>query len=320
MKKIFPVDGQHRVEGIKAVLKTNPELSNEKVPVIFIGHRRDLEGMQRARRLFSTLNRYAKPVSLSDIIALDEDDVVAIATRDLLENHPLFEDKRIIITKQKAIPDRNKVAFTSIITLYECNFELLNLFLKDKIVKKETKTLKGRSKAKQYCRFRPSDAEIEEFRQLCFDFWDSFVEKIEVIQDYLTILPEDNPANRFRNKLGGNLLFRPIGLKPFVFAAINLKEFYNADFKFTFTLMNNINLNIGETPWKNVVWNEASKRMISSPNTILLSSMLMYFVNKNSLSQKEQEKLFKEYSAALALIEDDETAKETLNESCINNL
>lgn len=52
--------------------------------------------MQRSRRLFSTLNRYAKPVSMRDIIALDEDDVVAIASRDLIDTHPLFARDRLL--------------------------------------------------------------------------------------------------------------------------------------------------------------------------------------------------------------------------------
>ena len=78
-EKIFPVDGQHRVEGIKKVVSESERYDDEQIPVIFIGHKTDDAGMQRSRRLFSTLNRYAKPVSMRDIIALDEDDIVAIA-------------------------------------------------------------------------------------------------------------------------------------------------------------------------------------------------------------------------------------------------
>jgi len=55
-EKIFPVDGQHRVAGIKTSLNENELLKNEKVPVIFIGHKKNDEGMQRTRRLFSTLD------------------------------------------------------------------------------------------------------------------------------------------------------------------------------------------------------------------------------------------------------------------------
>ena len=122
-EKIFPVDGQHRVEGIKHVLCETQDFNNEKIPVIFIGHKNDDSDMKRARRLCSTLNRYAKPVSKRDIIALDEDDAVAIISRELIENHPLFENDRILDSKSKAIPENNNTAFTTIITFYECNYE-----------------------------------------------------------------------------------------------------------------------------------------------------------------------------------------------------
>ena len=37
-EKIFPVDGQHRVEGIKAALEEKPEIANETINVMLIGH------------------------------------------------------------------------------------------------------------------------------------------------------------------------------------------------------------------------------------------------------------------------------------------
>ena len=94
-EKIFPVDGQHRVEGIRAALEQNEELKNETISVMLIGHQNTTEGREKSRRIFSTLNRYVKPVRLGDIIALDEDDIVAIVTRDLLETYPLFMGERI---------------------------------------------------------------------------------------------------------------------------------------------------------------------------------------------------------------------------------
>ena len=126
-EKIFPVDGQHRVAGIKKALEKNNELGKERVAVIFVGHSKDEIGMQRTRRMFSTLNRYAKPVSLRDIIALDEDDIVAIASRNLIDGTELFKGDRILDSRTRAIPDGNNKAITSIITYYECNKELLIL-------------------------------------------------------------------------------------------------------------------------------------------------------------------------------------------------
>lgn len=54
---IFPVYGQHQVEGIQKAIIENPDLANEKIPVILIGHQNTSEGKQRTRRLFSALNR-----------------------------------------------------------------------------------------------------------------------------------------------------------------------------------------------------------------------------------------------------------------------
>ena len=80
---VFPVDGQHRVKGIIEAISEDDSLAAEEVPVIFIAHKSDTDGKKRTRKLFSTLNRRAKPVGENYQIALDEDDVVAIVTENL---------------------------------------------------------------------------------------------------------------------------------------------------------------------------------------------------------------------------------------------
>ena len=65
---IFPVDGQHRVAGIKDAIAENPVLESQEVPIILIGHQNTSRGKQRTRRLFSTLNRRAKKVDDNQII------------------------------------------------------------------------------------------------------------------------------------------------------------------------------------------------------------------------------------------------------------
>ena len=164
-EKIFPIDGQHRVEGIKKVINDSEKYNDEHIPVVFVGHRKDENGMRRARQLFSTLNRYAKPVSMRDIIALDEDDAVAIVSRDLIDEHSLFKSGRILDTKNKAIPDNNKEALTSIITFYECNRELLSYYLKE-----NKKAGKKSVSIKDYIRIRPNDEELNNYKKLCYNF------------------------------------------------------------------------------------------------------------------------------------------------------
>jgi DNA sulfur modification protein DndB len=43
-EKIFPVEGQHIVEGIKDAMKKNESIIEDEVPVIFIGHKNTDEG------------------------------------------------------------------------------------------------------------------------------------------------------------------------------------------------------------------------------------------------------------------------------------
>ena len=292
-EKIFPVDGQHRVEGIKEVLQrnNNGEFDNETIPVIFIGHKNTTQGMQRTRRLFSTLNRYAKPVTLNDIIALDEDDIIAIATRHLIETNELFHEERLNNHKQKAIPDNDKVAFTNIISLYECNTELLKYFLKDKQVLFDGRELKGKRKIDEYCRVRPVEEDINTF--LCFvdQYWSSFSENLDVIKKYLATKIDEQPALIYRNKNGGNLLFRPIGQRPFVLCALGLYDRIK-NMRMTMQTMNKINFEIDSELWKFIVWNPINKKMITSSNGTLIEYLLKYFAgveltSKEFLKMKE---------------------------------
>lgn len=301
-EKIFPVDGQHRVEGIKRSLLDSDKFKSEQIPVIFIGHKKDEEGMQRARRMFSTLNRYAKPVSMRDIIALDEDDIIAIVSRDLIDNHPLFSHGRILDSKTKAVPDSNTKAFTTIITFYECNRELLWMMIKDYPVKdKENRSVRGRSKINQFIRLRPSDTEIEKLKNICFEFWSSLM---QISDDFATYAQSQNPnATNFRNKNGGIILFRPAALLPFVKASIRIRESKNCSFQEIFFHYPMRVLNLDNKIWKNVLWNPEKRTMIMN-NQLLVELILIYCYDKSLLSQREFQKMISELKASRQLIDD----------------
>ena len=305
-EKIFPIDGQHRVEGIKKVMSESSEYKDETIPVVFIGHRKDPDGMQRARRLFSTLNRYAKPVSMRDIIALDEDDIIAIASRELIDNHPLFDNDRILDSKTKAIPPSNTTAFTTIITFYECNKLLLDLFLKNKEIKNsDGKKLRGSSKINTYIRFRPSDEDISDFVDLCNEYWNGLADSFNDLKEYL-----NRPANTepFRNKDGGNILFRPAALLPFTKAATRVKVHSAQPFSIVFKLFPSSLLNLNQRIWHRVMWNPDKKTMIMN-NQSLTEIILLYYWCKDTLSQKEINKMFEELQSLNQLQNSDDVAQ-----------
>jgi len=287
-EKIFPIDGQHRVEGIKKVVKDSQDYHNERIPVIFVGHRKTADGMQRARRLFSTLNRYAKPVSMRDIIALDEDDVIAIASRELIDNHRLFSNERILDTKSKAIPEMNMKAFTTIITFYECNRELLYLFLKDRVVKNgENRKITGKSKAVEYIKRRPSDEDILAFTSLCNQFWDSLVTHLPMMTEYLSSDVPD--TSKCRNRNGGLIQFRPAGLLPLMRAIIrNISAKKTLDD--VFEAIPATILHLQNPVWRRVLWEPETNTMVMN-NQKVTEFIIQYFINEDLLSSSEKKKM-----------------------------
>jgi DNA sulfur modification protein DndB len=71
-EKMFAIDGQHRVAGIQLayqedVLGEN-KLEDDQFSVIFVAHIDDKSGMRRTRKLFSDINKNAKPVAKRDKI------------------------------------------------------------------------------------------------------------------------------------------------------------------------------------------------------------------------------------------------------------
>ncbi|HET8858649.1 DNA sulfur modification protein DndB [Marivirga sp.] len=294
-EKIFPVDGQHRVEGIKEAIKQKESLGKESIGVILIGHSKDSVGMQKSRRLFTTLNRYAKPVTMDDIIALDEDDSVAIVTRILLEEHKLFTKSRVTKSKNKAINDTDKTSITSIITLYQCNYELLKLFRK---LRKENEPdeKRDKKKIKEYLKFRPSQKEIDLFEGFCRKYWDNFSKELNSIEEYIGLEVSEKPALKFRNKEnGGNLLFRPVGLLPFVQASIEIQKRTKENFGIIFKRFEKIDFSINEKPWKNVLWNPNEKTMIMGTSGIV-KLLLIYLYDEDIIRPSELKSLKFKYA------------------------
>ena len=286
-EKIFPVDGQHRVEGIKDALKKNSQLANETVSVMLIGHSTTTEGMKKSRRIFSTLNRYAKPVKLGDIIALDEDDIVAIATRELLESHPLFSGERMKVSNSKSIANHDKSSFTSLITLYECNAELFQYF-------HYKKTVSG-TKLKEFLKSRPDEKLISSFSEYINNFWSIFAQTFPEVKEYLEADPI-NAAGKFRdNETGGNIIFRPVTLLQMIKAIVYiLSEDRTSTIGGILRAFCNINRSVSSDLWNKIIWNPSSKTMLVN-NQLLLKYLFVYIYDPGILKEKHINDFYQRY-------------------------
>lgn len=286
-EKIFPVDGQHRVEGIKAALIVKEELQYETIPVMIISHSNTPQGMERSRRIFSTLNRYAKPVRLGDIIALDEDDAVAIVTRDLLESYPLFLNDRIKATNSKSIPIGDKMAFTSLMTLYSCHFELYKAF--------KFPPNFSDAKVKESLKVRPNDDELVNLKNYMINFWDLFIGTFNELNEYIEST-SNTAAAEFRSREdGGNIIFRPVSLYPLVQAITRIHKKNNVSLDDIFAKYSQLNRCVSSDLWNKVIWNPNTNKMIVK-NQTAVKLLLLYVYDPLVLTEREKNDLFDRYA------------------------
>ena len=262
-EKLFAVDGQHRVVGIQRAVAANEGLADEEVCVIFVGHSNDRPGLQRTRRLFTTLNRYAKPVNKMEIIALDEDDAVAIITRRLLEQYSLLTHFTSI-KKGKGIQASDRRNLTTILTVYDVLDRYLNWQWKER---------------RDFKKQRPSDRELNSLYKQSVELWDSLVEAFAPVRELADSKPEDEVSFRYRNRsAGGHLLFRPVGLAMVVSAIRHLMD-EGKVLKQAAARVARAPMLLSERPWAGLLWDTANHRMmVSSENQRVAARILIHGV------------------------------------------
>jgi len=194
---LFVLDGQHRLKGLRKAYQENPsKIQDEEIVCTLIIHIATSEGRIRTRRLFSTVNRQAKPVSTGENILLDEDDASAIIVRELIENYKHFKSKEIIaLAKSGNITKGDYSKFSTVMTLSDINDTLIE---HDKIYPKIGKTI---------LKIRPLDKDIKTQTKRVFDYWDKFFLLFPSALKFIN----DTEENRVKYREdGGNFILRPI--------------------------------------------------------------------------------------------------------------
>ncbi len=274
-ERLFAIDGQHRVAGIRKALDCNNALQDEEVSVIFVAgvtqdHRQDdPEGFERTRRLFTTLNRYAKPVSKRDTIALDEDDSVAIITRLLVNDHPLFFGK-IALGRGTSISQSDQQSFTNIVTLYNSL---------DAYLQKDT-----RVSWNQFKKFRPNEEDLNELHLKAIQLWDIYCEYFPELMEFRQIPPGKNIAAKYRHRDGGHLLFRPVGLLASVRVVYDLMKSMNLSVEDAVYRIVQVPMDLQHEMWSGLVWNAKRKRMIAAGENQKAARKLMFYATGGDLA------------------------------------
>ena len=226
-QKYYALDGQHRLSAIKTLLDPTNELfdgspedfeNDEFSVIVVVPSQSDSNDtfIQKYRRLFTNLNRYAKGTDKATDIMLDEDDTFAIVTRKLISNNAFFESPELrqrestrIKTKSKNLSVKDP-HFTSLDTLYEMNITLL------KSRQRETtgwgpNSLEGEDE-KLFKRFRPPEEYITDLYNELEMYWEKLLVEIpDFHKDPKQMRVHELVDNGDSEDETDHLLFWPIG-------------------------------------------------------------------------------------------------------------
>ena len=255
-ESIFALDGQHRLAGIKYAINENADLGYKQIPVIFLPHYNNPEGLKRTRRLFTSLNKKAKPVEKEAIIALDEDDLTAVITRYLVEETELFDADKLKYSAQNNLSSNDTGQITTIGALYD-------------VVKMTIKSGTTLSSLK-IANFRGTDADKDEVIDIVKSVFSCLFDRIPALAEFqIKGVDRTYVISKYRNsESGGHLLYRPLGMKLFFetlsdFCRKSSDNFETASSDFI-SLMHDFDFSLDQDLFSGVIWDKDRKRMISS--------------------------------------------------------
>ena len=273
-EKLFALDGQHRLAGIKKAVKDG--LDNDpydELSIIFVGHKDTQRGLERTRRLFTTLNKTARPVSKGEIIALDEDDVMAICVRGLIEQTDLFAGDRIAFVANNNMPTANTTSLTTIANLYDV---LTILFTNAHWDLREQKA--------DLQRVRPDDETLDKYFKYAERYFLQLGKNFKALDDFFSAKNTQPVVKKYRGNHGGHVLFRPIGLEIMTRVIAHFTKDMNLAraVKLAAELPDSLN----EEPFQWLMW-EPNKKIMLNGHKVTIREVLLYMVGKNAKNYTE---------------------------------
>lgn len=230
----YALDGQHRLCAIKSLVDSDSDVyadapegfKDEEISVIVVipSETEPRENfLERYRRLFGNLNRYAKPMDQVTNIIMDEDDAFAIVTRRLITEHEFFrysgrqrESARVKMEKGKNLRSTDSF-FTSLEALYSVNRRLLS-----SRKRRNNGWNEERQTLKEFQRFRPSEEFLDELFREITSYWDGLISALPLLKQEPSRMR--NHAANSEDDTQDSLLFWPIGQELLADIARNLLD------------------------------------------------------------------------------------------------
>lgn len=283
---LVPLDGQHRLKALQFAMtgrdqKDRPiddltpctDLAQEDVTVILVAY----EG-KKARKIFTKVNRYAKTTTTGQNYVTDDDDILAVLTRDVAND--LIGGRLAKFTSNTLQP--KNAEFTTLAILYNCNEEIVrSTFAEGKLDKTHL----------------PDTAKQRLFRKKVLDVWRTVLEGIEVFADALDDKEASGDARR-REIRGANLLGKPVAQECLVRAFVRLTGApTNMSAEDACGRLNRLPWSMTEEnldKWQRVLWSGGTDGKIITKNRKLATALIAWAAGERVTDERRAE-LLEEY-------------------------
>ncbi|MDR2875712.1 MAG: DGQHR domain-containing protein [Methylobacillus sp.] len=278
-EKLFAVDGQHRLAGMKRYMeeptKAADSAVHDLVSVLVVAHRVDKR--ERTRRLFTTLNKTAVPVSKMERIALDENDVMAIVVRRMVEENEWFQSPRVAMQHTNNLKQGEEEALTTIGNLYDI---LRLIFLSS-----------GEAHRKELEYNRLPDNKLDQYYKKADEFFKKLAIIEPALKQYFIADAPQTVCMQHRTQDGGSVYFRPLGLALMSEVALQLQK--NKGSSAWVKWMSALPKQLTEKPFLGTIWTHRNR--IDPKSRVLCRDLLLYMCDANELRNDELKRKLSEH-------------------------
>ena len=282
-----PLDGQHRLKAIQFAVSGKDErgrdiaaihtpcaaLAEDDVTVIVI----DFD-LSKARDIFTRVNLYAKKPSIGQNIVTNDDDVIAILSREVAND---ILNERLVKFVSNTL-NKKDPQFTTLAIVYNCNDHIVKYKFPTGAVKKEEK---------------PADNQMALYRAKVKEVWKDLVENVEVFS--LAVADPDTSGDEKRCELREtNLLGKPVAQECLVEAYLQLTSSKN-NLSGSQACQRLNQLPWAQTPenllmWDRVLWTGGTDGKIITKNRPLITKFTTYMAG-GKLDNEERTALLSDY-------------------------
>jgi DNA sulfur modification protein DndB len=304
--KLFALDGQHRLHALRTITSganrtpvlnlpiAGPfknEVASDELSVIFL----EFDSVEKARRIFNKVNRYAKPTSTSTNILTSEDDGYAIITRCLIgQDDPdkfdasspppiptKFRNSKDVLQLEGTTLRQNSQCLTTLQVVYDSVQEICKATKQPSL--DERKTI-----------VRPSDAILREAYEECAKWWHCLVDEFEpFIRSFR--MPDFVSQDRMSDGKY-SVALRPKGTEVLIGGALIAHEVTGLTPSTLIQRLNKINMQLSGDMWSGILGGANGK--IIQRHIPLAKMLVAYQLVGDKIGARRFQKLEEDYKTA----------------------